>query len=150
MSKSVLEAFLSNTDAGTGAPPPSDLSSQPMVRTYFHQGPQSESPPSAIKPISKTTGTQSRGSSLGWRRKALLCALNFKGQTQRDRGEIGFFRLLKGITHNASWWGEKENLPAKKCRRLSSWELGAFGHQTDINMVLNEKRLQDPNWQGLN
>lgn len=81
----------------------------------------------------------------------MLCTLNFKGQTQRDRGEIGFFPLLKGITHNASWWGEKENVPAKKCRRLSSWELGAFGHQSDINMVLNEeKRLQDPNRQGLN
>ena len=46
--------------------------------------------------------------------------------------------------------GEKKEIYQLKSAGLSSWELGASGHQVDINMVLNEKRLQDPNWQGLN
>lgn len=76
---------------------------------------------------------------------------DFKGQTQRDGGEIGFFPLLKGIMHDTSWWEKNKKIHPKKCRRLSSWEPGPSGHQIDINLVLNEeKRLPDPNWQGLN
>ena len=30
---------------------------------------------------------------------------------------------------------EKENLPARKCGRLSSWDPGAFGHHADITAV---------------
>lgn len=150
VSRRVLEGFLSNTNVGTGAPPPSGLPPNPWLGPTFTRDPNVSQPPVPQSLFPRLTGH--RAGEAGWadEGKALLCALNFKGQTQRDRGEIGFFPLLKGITHDAGWWGEKENLPAKKCRRLSSWELGAFGHQIDINMVLNEKSLQDPNWQGLN
>lgn len=121
---------------------------QPTARTRSHPGPQCESTPGAYLLDSLDTKL---GKQAGLAKARHGSALNFKGQTQRDRGEIRFFPLLKGITHDAGWWGEKENLPAKKCRRLSSWELGAFGHQIDINMVLNEEsRLHGPNWQGLN
>ena len=76
---------------------------------------------------------------------------NFKGQTQRDKGEIGFFPLLKGITHDTGWWGKK-----KKIYQLRS--VGDFpaGSQEPLDMKLTfmgcsmRRECQCPNWQGLN
>lgn len=51
--------------------------------------------------------------------------LNFKGQTQRDRGEIGFFPLLKEITHDAGCGEKKEIYQLKSAGDFpaGSWSL---------------------------
>ena len=74
VSRRVLEGFLSNTNAGPGAPPPSGLPPRPAVRTRSHRGPQCVPSPSALEPVSGADRTQSRGSRLGWRRQGIaLC-----------------------------------------------------------------------------
>lgn len=66
---------------------------------------------------------------------------NFKGQTQRDKGEVGFFPLLKGITHDAGWWGKKKK--TYQLRSVGDFPAGtqASGHEIDIYAMFNEKRL---------
>lgn len=126
VSRRVLGGFLPDTNAGPGAPPPSGLPPQPTVRTHSHQGPQCEATPTAIEPISGTNGRDTKqGRQTGLAKARHRSALNFKGQTQRDRGEIGFFPLLKEITHDAGCGEKKEIYQLKSAGDFpaGSWSL---------------------------
>lgn len=58
---------------------------------------------------------------------------NFKGQTQRGRGEIRFFPLLKGIMHHAGWWGKKKKI--YQLKSVGDFPAGSWG-PLDIKLTL--------------